>query len=57
MTTTDDRAIVIGGSMAGLLAAQVLTGRFATVTVIDRDRFPIRPEFRKGVPQSRHPHL
>jgi flavin-dependent dehydrogenase len=57
MTTSDDRAIVIGGSMAGLLAAQVLTGRFATVTVIDRDRFPIRPEFRKGVPQSRHPHL
>jgi flavin-dependent dehydrogenase len=54
---TTDTAIVIGGSMAGLLAARVLTDHFATVTVIDRDRFPPGPEFRKGVPQSRHPHV
>ena len=55
-SSTDEAAIVIGGSMAGLLAARVLTDHFGRVTVIDRDRFPIRPGFRKGVPQSRHPH-
>jgi flavin-dependent dehydrogenase len=56
-TATTDAAIVIGGSMAGLLAARVLTDHFGSVTVIDRDRFPTRPEFRKGVPQSRHAHV
>jgi 2-polyprenyl-6-methoxyphenol hydroxylase-like FAD-dependent oxidoreductase len=43
--------------MAGLLAARVLADHFDHVTVVDRDRFPAQPEFRKGVPQSRHAHL
>ncbi len=51
------RAIVIGGSMAGLLAAGLLADYFANVTIIDRDRFPDEPAFRKGVPQSRHLHV
>ncbi|MGH2583567.1 MAG: NAD(P)/FAD-dependent oxidoreductase [Dehalococcoidia bacterium] len=50
-------AVVIGGSMAGLLAARVLSRHFERVTLIDRDRFPVEPEFRKGVPQSRHLHV
>lgn len=50
-------AIVIGGSMAGLCAARILTDHFARVTVIDRDRFPKRPEQRKGTPQTRHAHI
>jgi 2-polyprenyl-6-methoxyphenol hydroxylase-like FAD-dependent oxidoreductase len=50
-------AVVIGGSMAGLLAARVLSDRFRRVTVVDRDRFPEEPGFRKGVPQSRFPHV
>lgn len=49
-------AIVIGGSMGGLLAARVLTEKFEKVTIIDRDRFPAVGEHRKGVPQSRHTH-
>ncbi len=49
-------AVVIGGSMAGLLAARVLADRFGRVTVVDRDRFPEEPDHRKGVPQSRHAH-
>ena len=52
-----DRAIVIGGSMAGLLAARVLTDRFAEVVIVDRDTFPADATFRKGVPQSRHLHV
>ena len=49
-------ALVIGGSMAGLLAARVLSKRFERVTIVERDSFPKGPQFRKGVPQSRHLH-
>lgn len=49
-------AIVIGGSVAGLLAARVLTDHFTRVTIIERDRLPENPEFRKGAPQARHAH-
>ncbi len=50
-------AVVIGGSIAGLLAAQALSGTFERVTIIERDRFPAGPAFRKGVPQARHVHV
>src|SRR5437868_15377117 len=50
-------AIVIGGSIAGLLSARIVAEHFDHVTVIERDRFPDGPEFRKGVPQARHIHL
>jgi 2-polyprenyl-6-methoxyphenol hydroxylase-like FAD-dependent oxidoreductase len=49
-------AIVIGGSMAGLLAARVLADYFQTVTVIERDERSEQPEPRRGVPQGRHAH-
>ena len=49
-------AIVIGGSMAGLLAARVLSEHFERVTIIERDRFIDDAEPRKGVPQGRHVH-
>ena len=54
MITT--QAIVIGASMAGLLAARVLRDHFDQVTIIERDRLPEGPEFRPGVPQARHAH-
>ena len=47
---------VIGGSMAGLLAARVLADFFSNVTVIERDEPSERPEARRGVPQGRHAH-
>jgi 2-polyprenyl-6-methoxyphenol hydroxylase-like FAD-dependent oxidoreductase len=49
-------AVVIGGSVGGLCAARVLAEHFDRVTVVDRDTFPEGAEYRKGVPQSRHPH-
>ena len=55
-THIGDHAVVIGGSMAGLLAARALSEQFATVTVVERDRLPNEPEQRKGVPQARHVH-
>lgn len=49
-------AVVIGGSIAGILTARVLTNHFAAVTVIERDLLPETPDFRKGAPQARHVH-
>jgi 2-polyprenyl-6-methoxyphenol hydroxylase-like FAD-dependent oxidoreductase len=50
-------AVVIGGSIAGLLTARVLSEHFARVTVIERDHLPNRATARKGTPQSRHVHV
>ena len=50
------RAIVIGGSMSGLLAARVLANHFKEVVLFDRDTFPQAPECRRGVPQGQHAH-
>ena len=54
---SNQHAIVIGGSMAGLLAARVLSDHFARITIIERDCLPIAPEFRHGTPQARHVHV
>ncbi|HLJ33990.1 MAG TPA: FAD-dependent monooxygenase [Ktedonobacteraceae bacterium] len=52
----NEHAIVIGGSMAGLLAARVLSEHFERVTIIERDQFSDDAEPRKGVPQGQHVH-
>jgi 2-polyprenyl-6-methoxyphenol hydroxylase-like FAD-dependent oxidoreductase len=49
-------AVVIGGSIAGLLTARVLREHFGRVTVIERDPVRDQPEARKGQPQTHHPH-
>ncbi len=49
-------AVVIGGSMAGLCTARILSAHFDTVTVLDRDTCPDGAFERAGVPQSRHVH-
>ena len=54
MTATS--ALVIGGSLAGMCAARVLSDFVDKVTVIERDAYPSAPEFRPGVPQARHVH-
>jgi 2-polyprenyl-6-methoxyphenol hydroxylase-like FAD-dependent oxidoreductase len=52
-----DHAIVLGGSMAGMLAARVLAARFSRVTIVERDRYPRGPHGRQGVPQGHHLHV
>ena len=47
-------ALVIGGSMAGLLTARVLSDHFDQVTILERDSVHDYPESRKGQPQTRH---
>lgn len=49
-------AVVIGGSMAGLATARVLSDHFGRVTVVERDHLSDQPAFRRGVPQSHHLH-
>ena len=51
-----ERAVVLGASMGGLLAARVLADFFRTVTVMERDVLPDDPAKRRGVPQGRHVH-
>jgi len=51
-----DRALVMGGSMAGLLAARVLADSYSEVTVMDRDDLPEASIHRRGVPHGRHIH-
>ena len=54
--TIGDHAVVLGGSMAGLLAARVLAESYGRVTVVERDLLPAAAGHRRGVPQGRHVH-
>ncbi len=51
-----EHAIVIGGSMAGLLTARVLSDYFEKVTIFEADTPPDEVVPRKGVPQGNHIH-
>jgi 2-polyprenyl-6-methoxyphenol hydroxylase-like FAD-dependent oxidoreductase len=51
-----DVAVVLGGSMAGLLAARVLAETFDTVLVVDRDEVLGVRESRRGAVHTRHAH-
>jgi 2-polyprenyl-6-methoxyphenol hydroxylase-like FAD-dependent oxidoreductase len=50
------QAVVIGGSIAGLLAARVLLNHFDQVTLLERDRCLHTPGPRPGIPQAQHVH-
>ena len=53
----DANAVVIGASIAGLLAARVLSDAYQRVTIIERDELPAIGDGRKAVPQGRHAHV
>jgi 2-polyprenyl-6-methoxyphenol hydroxylase-like FAD-dependent oxidoreductase len=57
MFSRRSKAIVIGASMAGLLAARVLADYFDKVILLERDTFPEPGLNRKGVPQGKHTHV
>jgi 2-polyprenyl-6-methoxyphenol hydroxylase-like FAD-dependent oxidoreductase len=56
MKRIGERAVVIGASMGGLLAARALADFYRQVTVLERDAFPLADIPRKGVPQGKHAH-
>ena len=49
-------AVVLGGSLAGLLAARILSDHFEKVTLIERDAYLETTETRRGIPQANHVH-
>lgn len=51
-----NHAIVLGGSLGGLMTARVLSKHFDKVTIIEKDIVNRQPESRKGQPQTRHLH-
>ncbi|WP_458319428.1 hypothetical protein [Mycolicibacterium brisbanense] len=56
MAKLGEHALVLGGSISGLLAARVLSDFYDTVTVVERDELSETPTNRRGVPQGRHVH-
>mgnify|MGYP003576339315 CR=1 FL=1 len=56
LKSREKHAIVLGGSLAGLMAARVLRDHFDRVTVIERDVYPKSITPRRGVPQANHVH-
>lgn len=56
MALLGERAVVLGASLAGMLAARVLSEHYRTVTVVERDVLEAQPGNRRGVPQARHGH-
>jgi len=55
--STKGCAIVIGASIAGLFASQVLSNKFDSIVIIERDQLADEPKPRRGVPQSNHAHF
>ena len=49
-------AVVVGASIAGLIAARVLAEHFDEVTAVERDELSDRPVIHKSVPQGHHLH-
>lgn len=56
MTRRPTTAVVLGGSLAGMLAARALASVADRVVVVERDELPVGPHPRKGLPQARHVH-
>ncbi len=52
----ETHAVIVGGSLAGLAAAKVLSAFADQVTVLERDSYPTAVADRSGVPQGRHNH-
>jgi pimeloyl-ACP methyl ester carboxylesterase/2-polyprenyl-6-methoxyphenol hydroxylase-like FAD-dependent oxidoreductase len=57
MEKLGERAVVIGGSVGGVLAAAALASRYERVTVLERDALPEAGEQRRAIPQGRHGHV
>ena len=50
-------AVVIGASMARLLAARVLSDAYEQVTLVEHDELPPVGQGRRAVPQGRDAHV
>jgi 2-polyprenyl-6-methoxyphenol hydroxylase-like FAD-dependent oxidoreductase len=55
-TPVGRRALVLGASISGLLAARVLSEHFHEVCLLERDELPQDASPRKGTPHATHSH-
>ncbi len=53
----EDKAVVIGGGIAGLLASRILSVHFSKTIVIEKDSYPKEKGPRNGTPQANHIHV
>ncbi|WP_409304194.1 NAD(P)/FAD-dependent oxidoreductase [Peribacillus sp. SCS-155] len=51
-----EKAIIVGGGIAGKLFARVLSDFFKEVIILEKDQEPGGPVARKGAPQGEHLH-
>src|SRR5260370_5328306 len=51
-----ENAVVIGGSLAGLMTARVLADHFESVTVLERDHIEPTAALHRSIPQGTHLH-
>ena len=51
------KAVVIGGSIAGVLTARVLSDYYDDVVIVERDQIKTNSSTRNGIPQANHIHL
>jgi 2-polyprenyl-6-methoxyphenol hydroxylase-like FAD-dependent oxidoreductase len=56
LPTPKQHVIILGGSLTGLLTAQLLSQYYSQVSIIEKDAVHREPESRKGQPQTRHLH-
>jgi 2-polyprenyl-6-methoxyphenol hydroxylase-like FAD-dependent oxidoreductase len=56
MTNLGEHAVVLGASVAGLLAAKAVADYYDRVTIVEREILPPPGEGRRAVPQGRHVH-
>ena len=56
-TRLGGHAVIVGGSMTGLMAASVLSRHFDQVTVLERDPVEDRPARRRSTPQASQYHV
>ncbi|OXM83451.1 FAD dependent oxidoreductase [Paenibacillus rigui] len=50
------KAIIIGGSVAGLMTAKVLSAFYREILIVEKDVLPDQPVNRTGTPHGFHPH-
>jgi len=51
-----ERAVVIGGSITGLITGRVLSDFFDSVTILERDTIEDHPAVHKSIPQGHQAH-
>ena len=56
MAYLGNTAAVVGGSIAGLASAQMLSRYFDEVVVLERDEISTEPKLHKSIPQGNHYH-